>query len=63
MRLRFYDRPSDAGLPDRPELHGARLRAMNLRNSAPPVRTTDASSKVTTLAQLNAYHENYWRQR
>lgn len=69
MRLRFHDKPSDAGPPDRPEVHGARLRALNLRNRAlfaPLVAvtrqpTTDAPGRVTTLRQLNARNENFWR--
>jgi len=69
MRLRFRDKPSDAGPSDRPEVHRVRLRALNQRNRelfAPPAAvtrqpTTDAPGRVTTLRQLNARNESFWR--
>lgn len=71
MRARFRDKPSDAGPADRPEIHGLRLRALNLRNRAlwtPPtavIRTVDALGKglVTTLGELNIRNAEFWRRK
>lgn len=70
MRLRFYDKPCGTLTGDvLPRAADLDLSQLNLRNADfwnPPTavaRTTDATTTVTTLQQLNAHNENYWRQR
>jgi hypothetical protein len=66
MRLRFRDKP--CGTITGHVFPRATALDLNLRNKAfwnPPARqaVTDSPGRVTTLAQLNAYNENLWRQR
>jgi hypothetical protein len=72
MRFRWYDKPCGAiGGDVFPRATAMDLGQLNLRNRtlwnppAPVTRqaVTDSPGRVTTLAQLNALNENFWRQR